>query len=508
MTALIYEIIWIRPLTLVFGTTIYAVSTIIASFILGLAVGSWVSGRYTDRLQNPLRYFAFVQLGIGFYGILLLPIFGALPEVYLGLYHTTFPNQALFTFTQVLMSIAMISIPATLMGATLPLMMRTYSEEFTTVGKDVGKLDASNSFGAVVGTLAAGFLLIPVLGIQHSIIATASINVLMGIIILSTKKYRKPKYLAIIIVIVIPFFLLYPSYDNETLNMGYFFYVETTMEEFNKKLELQKVLFYKESLYSSVEVVSIGSWKELAINGHIECNNHPKPLAGLMNIGSIPYEMFDYNYGNPENAIVIGLGCGATSKWLSERVNTTTVEIDPVVAEANYLFYENIDHRLIIDDARNWLLRNDEKFDLIVTDPVDPYQQAGFLFTKEFYSLVNNNLSENGLVSQWVPAYVMSLDDFYIFYNTFHSVFPYVHIYSIEKDYLRELVFIGSPKPIEIKDNNLYLLSNEDVPHKDTELNTDDRPIIEFSSAQNLYMPKYEQVFNKITELVAEKEKL
>jgi len=177
MTALIYEIIWLRPLSLVFGTTIYAVSTIVASFILGLAVGSWVAGRYTDRLQNPLRYFAFTQLGVGFYGILLLPIFGALPEIYLGLYHMTLPNQSVFMFTQILMSIAMISIPATLMGATLPLMMRTYSEEFTTVGKDVGKLDASNSFGAVVGTLAAGFLLIPVIGIQNSIIVTASINV-------------------------------------------------------------------------------------------------------------------------------------------------------------------------------------------------------------------------------------------------------------------------------------------------------------------------------------------
>ncbi len=96
MTALIYEIVWIRPLTVVFGTTIYAVSTIVDSFILGLAVGSWVAGRYTERLQNPLRYFAFSQLGVGFYGILLLPIFGALPEIYLGLYHATFQNQFVF----------------------------------------------------------------------------------------------------------------------------------------------------------------------------------------------------------------------------------------------------------------------------------------------------------------------------------------------------------------------------------------------------------------------------
>ena len=75
MAALIYEITWIRPLSLVFGTTIYAVSTIIASFIFGLAVGSWLAGRFSDRLKFPLKYFAFIQFGIGVYGLFLLPIF-------------------------------------------------------------------------------------------------------------------------------------------------------------------------------------------------------------------------------------------------------------------------------------------------------------------------------------------------------------------------------------------------------------------------------------------------
>ena len=79
MTALIYELIWIRPLSLVFGTTIYAVSTIIAAFILGLAIGSWLAARYSDKLKNPLKYFALIQIGVGFYGILFLPIFATLP---------------------------------------------------------------------------------------------------------------------------------------------------------------------------------------------------------------------------------------------------------------------------------------------------------------------------------------------------------------------------------------------------------------------------------------------
>ena len=139
MAALTYEIIWIRPLSLVFGSTVYAVSTIISSFILGLAIGSWLAGRYSDRMQNPLKYFAIFQIAIGAYGIMLLPVFGLLPETYLHVYNWTFPNLYLFQFTQILMSMAIITIPATMMGTTLPLIFKAYSQNFATIGRDVGK---------------------------------------------------------------------------------------------------------------------------------------------------------------------------------------------------------------------------------------------------------------------------------------------------------------------------------------------------------------------------------
>jgi len=90
MAALVYEVTWIRPLTLVFGNTTYAVSTIIAAFIFGLGLGSWIAGKYSDRIKNPFKFFGFTQLGIGFYGVLLLGVFGVLPEVYLVLYESSF----------------------------------------------------------------------------------------------------------------------------------------------------------------------------------------------------------------------------------------------------------------------------------------------------------------------------------------------------------------------------------------------------------------------------------
>ena len=489
MTALIYEIIWVRPLSLVFGSTIFAISTIIASFILGLAIGSWLAGRYADKLKNPLKYFAFTQIGVGFYGILLLPIFGTLPFVYLTLYQITFPNQTIFLIMQILMSIALITIPATLMGSTLPLMIKTYSKEFSLIAKDVGKLDASNSIGAFFGTLAAGFLLIPILGIHDSVIVTASINVGLGITILFSKQYLSKKYLGLILLVLIPLVFLYPSYDVELLAGNIFVNAspDLSFESFENKLEQQEVLFYEESLYQNVMVTEFESGKRLRLDGKVQCSDDVKTVEGLIRIGFYPYSIFEYNYGPPQTALNIGLGCGTTSYALSKNIQTTTIEIDPSVVKASKFFYDKIDHELIIDDGRNWLLKNNKKFDLIVTEPSEPWQGNAFLYTQEHFQLMSDNLSENGLVSQWIPAWEFIDDDMMIIYNTFHSVFPYVYVYKMESDDAAQLIFIGSKKEVNIPKHDLYLFNQDDVNDTNTILNTDDKPILEFSTAYRLY---------------------
>ena len=115
---------------------------------------------------------------------------------------------------------AILLVPTAIMRATLPLLLKTYSKDFTTIGKDVGKLDASNSFGAMIGTLAAGFLLIPLLGIQNSIVFAASINIVIGIIILITKRFLSYRNIAVVGVLVIFLFLLIPNYDHRIINIG------------------------------------------------------------------------------------------------------------------------------------------------------------------------------------------------------------------------------------------------------------------------------------------------
>ena len=500
MTALIYEIVWIRPFTVVFGSTIYAVSIIVASFLVGLALGSWIAGRYTDRLSNPLRYYGFIEIGIGLYGFMLISLFAVLPALYLSIYKATFSNTFLFFSLQMILSFVIILIPTTLMGMTLPIVMKSYSKKFEGVGKDLGKLYSVNNIGAVIGTLAAGFLLIPLIGIKDSIIIAAIINVIIGSVLLYGSKSLTVKKIIGIIVVTVAL-ASFVDYDYEILSFGMYSYAHPSLEieDFENFLEESEFKFFKDGLYSTVAVVSSDEADFMLKAGKSQCSNDPTSQESMKRLAYLPYNLFENNYETPTKALNIGLGCGITSKWLSERVDTTTIEIDPTVVEASKFFYDKIDHQLVVDDARNWLLRNDVKYDIIVTQPSDPFAGAWLLFTKEHFELLDQRITENGIVSQWVPIFVMSVYDFNVFYNTFHSVFPHVYIYQMQED-SGQLIFLGSHNQLKIDDPYLYLLNDEDIPYIETELNTDERPIIEFSTAINVYNENPFPILEKIDE--------
>ena len=393
VTALFYEIIWIRPLSLVFGTTVYAVSTIIASFIFGLAIGSWLAGKYSDRIKNPLKFFAFIQIGIGTYGVLLLPLFSSLPPIYLEIYHAVLPNQILFFIVQILLSILIISIPAILMGTTLPIMIKAYAKKFESIGYDVGKLDAANSAGAVIGTLVVGFLMIPFLGIQISLIITAIINLSMGTTILGVKRFIKYRYLAAIVIILVPFFLIFPTYDVEPLTYPLYQILNSynvTADSYREAIDRQQLLHYEESPYATITVIEDENIKRMHINGKSQCAfGYLGLLQDAQNLGiQFPTEIYHHNYKTfPKTALNVGLGCGDTSQWLAlHGMNVTTVEIDPAVIEINDQFsLHNINHNLVIDDGRNWLLKTNQTFDVITGQPAELYDNHSSLVYQRIF---------------------------------------------------------------------------------------------------------------------------
>jgi spermidine synthase len=180
-TALVYEIVWSRPLQLIFGSTIYAVSTILTTFFVGFALGAYLFRNYADNTKNPLRLFSTIQLGIGFYGLIILWLFKALTPIYLILD---------FPIARFLLLFLVLIIPATLFGATWPIVNKAYIREGK-IGKDSGNLYAWNSFGSCLGPIAAGFLLIPLLGIMKTSLLVALTNIILGTIILIYSKEEK-----------------------------------------------------------------------------------------------------------------------------------------------------------------------------------------------------------------------------------------------------------------------------------------------------------------------------
>lgn len=181
MTALIYEIVWSRPLQLIFGSAIYAVSTILTTFFVGFALGSYLFRNIADNHKKPLYLFGLLQLGIGLYGLIILGLFKALTPIYLSL------EAYGLQFIQFGLLFMVLIIPATLFGATWPIIYTAYVKT-ERIGKDSGMLYSSNSFGSFLGPILAGFVLIPWLGIKYTSLLAALTNIIRGAAILIYSK--------------------------------------------------------------------------------------------------------------------------------------------------------------------------------------------------------------------------------------------------------------------------------------------------------------------------------
>jgi len=174
MTALIYEVVWTRPLQLIFGSTIYAVSTMLTTFMAGFVLGAFLFRNIADRSKNPVMLFGFLELGIGLYGLVILSLFKILPSMYRFL--VGIPG---FQFFQFALAFIVLIFPATLFGATWPVIHKAYAE-LNFIGRDSGRLYSFNSLGSMLGSLSAGFLLIPVLGIRSTSFLAVSLNFLIA----------------------------------------------------------------------------------------------------------------------------------------------------------------------------------------------------------------------------------------------------------------------------------------------------------------------------------------
>jgi spermidine synthase len=181
---LIYETCWIRKSSLVFGSTTFAVSTVLAVFFFGLAVGSFLIGRWAQRARQPIRWFGILEIAVGLLAWLTLPAFDLLDSIY-GAAYRRWAGQAEVLFAVRFILVALVLLPPTiLMGGTLPLFCRQYVRDRDRIARGVGFLYAMNTLGAAAGCSLAGFVLLPWLGSSVAILAGGSLSVLAGLIAL------------------------------------------------------------------------------------------------------------------------------------------------------------------------------------------------------------------------------------------------------------------------------------------------------------------------------------
>jgi len=180
-SGLIYEIVWMRLLSLTMSVTVYAVTTVLCAFMAGLALGAAIAGRFAHRVQRPMLAYGCIEIALAAVALATPTVLFHLGPVYASLHAALGGGTVGFAVARFLLAFGVLLVPSTLMGTTLPLLSRAVIQNAAAVGRGAGALYAVNTLGAVAGCVAAGFVLIPNLGLSLTNGFAATVSLLVGL---------------------------------------------------------------------------------------------------------------------------------------------------------------------------------------------------------------------------------------------------------------------------------------------------------------------------------------
>jgi spermidine synthase len=531
-----YQVAWTRVLSLAIGSSHYAFSLILTAFITGLALGAIFLARYLDNRADLLGLFGQLQLAIGFAALLLMPLFQQLSITMVKILQSYGQSFYLLQTIEFGLIFLLILIPTFLIGITFPLVSKIYTLSMEKVSASIGRVYAINTLGSILGAFCGGFILIPLLGLQKTIITAALMNILPGLLIifLNPGFYRVGKTARLGFgLILTPLLLFYiPQWNRYILNSAPYIYYQIyhpmpgdKVSGVKKFMESQgKILYHKEGVSATVSVYerAVDRALTLQINGKVDASTRRRDMPTQILTAHLPL-LF---HPQPEKVLLIGLGSGLTLGSIEQHEvkEIDTVEISSGVVEAAKLF-QKVTHNaladprlnLIIGDGRNHLLLMEKKYDVIISEPSNLWIAGmGSLFSRDYYKLVKKRLNEDGLICQWVHAYLLSPGTFRSLLNTFSQAFPHSSFWEISAggDYL----LIGSQRTLRVdlprlenklaqpkvqadlarigKDNlyNILAIFVMDGPEatryaQDAPIHTDNNNLVEFSASKDLYRP-------------------
>ena len=541
--SMVYEVTWSRVLAMILDSSTYAFTIMLTTFLMGIALGSFLMSRVADRLRRPLLAFILLEAAIGVSAYMGLFLFAELPYLFLVLYRSFSDSLNLIFFSKFLLAFMVMFLPTLLIGALFPLVVKIYTSNLDRVGRSIGEVYSLNTLGCILGSFCGGFILVPLLGIQESILLAVGLNVLLASLLMLASPYGL-RTLKTPLVVAFSLGLLamglhVPKWNPSLMSSGVYMYVRFVLDLDRRQLldrytkDADPVLFYKEGYTSTVSVHHSNASENiyLKVNGKVEASTVGDMPTQVL-LGQIPMLMSP----NHDHVLVIGLGSGVTvgsvGTYPAKRI--TVVELEPAVVEASKHF-SHVNHQILQDprlrvmpyDARNYLLVTPEKFDVIISEPSNPWM-AGVsnLFTREFFIMGSRRLKPAGVFCQWLQLYKISPENLRSILRTFHEVFPHLLVFQ-SSEY--DLLILGSFEPLFIDPATLqdrlsqprvkedleriqvksvpdilahFVLGTQEVSAfvENVPSNTDDNALLEFSAPKTLYSDTSEVNFKELSQ--------
>ncbi len=432
---LTYEIAWTRVFSLTTGPSTYAFAATLAAVIIGLAIGSVVGsslpGR-TDRVVLALTLDLTATSAAAVWAGSLAG--GALPRFVAENLSRASQNFSSVRWQGAALMAGLVVPTAIGLGVTFPLALHLVRGDRRRTATRLGAVYAINTVSAALGSLAAGFIVIPFLGLQDTLrLATAALILGSLIVIargaLSTSARRMA---ALPAVAVLGWLAFQPPWDRELLASGVYKYASLVSREVDVETSLKAgtLLYYRDGAAATVSVKRLTGTLSLSIDGKVDASTSGDMLTQKA-LAHLPLLL---HAGAPARRLcIIGLGSGVTlaSALLHPVSSVDVVEISPHVVEASRLFADDNHHalddrrtRLILGDGRSHLLLSDRQYDVIISEPSNPWMAGvAALFTREFLLAARARLAQGGLLCQWAHTYNISDRDLRSIVATFASVF-------------------------------------------------------------------------------------
>ena len=467
MFSMSYQVLWTRAYVIVLGSSTYSFTVILVSFLVGLASGSALISAWIARVKRPLLWFALAQLGVCLAAVVAFFVLDRLPELLFDRLRQSIRSaHEIYLYNFSLVGLVVFA-PTFLQGMSFPLMVRALIGQREGAAGAVGRLYAFNTGGSIAGSFLAGFALMPALGLSRAMTVIIGLNLLMacglGALELWAMRDRlAARWLAPAALAVALIYALAPPIDRVRLTRGMFrvYWARELFDRDKLAKDAPKLLYYKDGVAVTTSVERRGRSVTLKGNGKAEASDGADMATQIL-VGLLPFVLRsgqDVALGQ-EQAVMVGYGSGVTAggslQW--PLASLEVIEIEEAMIEASR-FFDHVNHRplqdprtkLMISDGRNYLEYTDRRYDVIVSEPSNPWiAGVASLFTVEHFKRARRHLKPGGVFAQWVQLYEIRPENVRTIFASFAAAFDHVLVFSsMPKG--TDLILIGSDQPLRL----------------------------------------------------------